>query len=375
MKKRKIVISAVNLTEGGGREVLLSILRTLSLDNRFLAIAIVNNKSKSDLIRSANIKYLEVPKAKKSWINRLLYEYFFSKSISKKLNADIWFSLHDMTPNVVTKKRYVYCHNIAPFYSFNLSDLRLDIKFALFVLFYKWIYRININSNSAIFVQQSWIADKFDEFFNYKKCLVALPEENDDVIKPRTLINLKKINANDLIFFYPTLPRTYKNLEVIFESVLLLNKMNLKGYKVIITISIGENKYVDYLINKYGHPDEIELCGRLSKFQMDNYYNDSDILLFSSKLETWGLPIREAMSFNLPVLLVDHPYARSTSDGYDKVGFFNMDSPEELSSIMKNIISEGDYSIFQGFKSSNEYKTKHKKLENWKQLLDYIFVN
>ena len=138
--KKKIVISAVNLTEGGGREVLLSVLRAISLDRRFRAIAIVNNKSKTDLIRSTNIKYLQVPKTKKSWVNRLFFEYVFSMPISKRLNADIWLSLHDITPNVVTNKRYVYCHNIAPFYNFNFSDVKLDFKFSLFVLFYKWIY-------------------------------------------------------------------------------------------------------------------------------------------------------------------------------------------------------------------------------------------
>lgn len=373
--KKKIVISAVNLTEGGGREVLLSVLRAISLDRRFNAIAIVNNKSKTDLIRSTNIKYLQVPKTKKSWVNRLLFEYVFSMPISKRLDADIWLSLHDITPNVLTKKRYVYCHNIAPFYDFNFSDVKLDFKFSLFVLFYKWIYRININNNNAVFVQQSWIADKFVDFFNFNNCIVALPEEDKKLIEMQNpIINKKNINS-EVVFFYPTLPRTYKNLEIIFESVNLLNKKNIKGYKVIITVKQGENKYINYLINKYGKPNEIDLCGRLKKSQMNEYYNQCDFLLFPSKLETWGLPIREAISYNLPLLLADHQYSRSTSYGYDKVCFFNMSSARELSTIMSNVISKNDSEVFKNNSTVPGCQKKYKELGNWKKLLDYVFAN
>lgn len=369
---QKIVISAVNLTEGGGRVILLSLLKTLSLDERFLVIAIVHDKLQGDLIRSPNIKYLEASRAKKSWFNRVLYEYIFARTLSKRLAADIWFSLHDMTPNIIAKKKYVYCHNIAPFYSFNPSDLILDPKFALFVLFYKWIYRINIKNNNAVFVQQCWIADKFADFFNIDNCVVALPEESPEskrIIAPNFT---QTPNPREIIFFYPTLPRTYKNLEIIFESVNLLKKTNVTGYKVIITASINENKYINHLISKYGKPDEIEFCGRLTKDQINSYYIQSDILLFPSKLETWGLPIREAIVYNLPLLLANHEYSRSTSYGYNKVGFFDMDSPTQLSTIMKDIVSNSNYEIFKPNNTLPSCKNRYQELVSWSKLLDYI---
>ena len=368
--KKKIVISAVNLTEGGGREVLLSCLRVVSLDPRFIAIAIVNNKAKKDLVRSANIKYLQVPFAKKSWLYRIIYEYFFSKSISKKINPDIWFSLHDVTPNVVAKKRYVYCHNIAPFFKFRLRDVRLDPRFSMFVLFYKWIYRINLHKNNAVFVQQKWIADKFLEFFKYTNCVVAVPEEKSKNISKEH--SIKKNKPSKVIFFYPTLPRTYKNLEIIFEAVDILKRKNVLDFKVIITVSKNENKYINFLVNKYGIPNQIELCGRLDKDQMNKFYLKSDILLFPSKLETWGLPIREAMSYNLPTLLASHPYAKATSNGYDKVCFFDMESPEHLSSFMSEIVVNNNYTIFQ---DNYDNFINKEELKNWKDLLNYIYKN
>ena len=102
-------------------------------------------------------------------------------------------------------------------------------------------------------------------------------------------------------------------------------------------------------------------------------YSSSDVLLFTSKLETWGLPIREAMELNLPVLLANHPYSQATSYGYDKVAFFDAESPQELSSIMNNIVTHHDYDIFKANNHVPDCDKKFQKLYNWDMLLDHIY--
>jgi|APSaa5957512535_1039671.scaffolds.fasta_scaffold73174_2 glycosyltransferase involved in cell wall biosynthesis len=371
--KKKIVVSAVNLTEGGGRSILISVLNALAQDTRFIVIAMVNNRLAGDLIRATNIKYVSIPCAKKSWINRLLYEYIVSKGISKRLNPDIWFSLHDITPNVITKKRYVYCHNISPFYKFRFSDIMLDYKFSIFVLLYKYIYKINIKKNQSVFVQQCWIAERLVEYFDVNNCVVALPEEVKEVNRSNFYSESNFCQGNGVTFFYPTLPRTYKNLEIIFRSVCILRYKKVSGYKVFVTVSEGENKYIENLVQKYGKLNEIIFCGRLNREEMNKMYSSSDVLLFTSKLETWGLPIREAMEFNLPVLLANHPYSQATSYGYDKVAFFDAESPQELSSIMNNIVTHHDYDIFKANNHVPDCDKKFQKLYNWDMLLDHIY--
>lgn len=82
-----IIISAVNLTEGGTLSILKSFLQALSmseLSNIYRVIALVNNKDK---ILYPNIEYIELPKAKKRWLYRIYYEYFYFKKISNQFDV------------------------------------------------------------------------------------------------------------------------------------------------------------------------------------------------------------------------------------------------------------------------------------------------
>lgn len=91
------------------------------------------------------VKFIEFPEVKGSWLKRLHFEYVVCKKLSKELNATHWICLHDITANVVTKKRYVYCHNPAPFYKGILfREILMEPSFFLFKMLYGLIYKINI---------------------------------------------------------------------------------------------------------------------------------------------------------------------------------------------------------------------------------------
>src|SRR3989339_155342 len=142
MKKETIIISAVNLVEGGPLTIFQGCLKYLSanLADRYRIRALVNRK---DLFNFSNIEYLEFPNSKKSWINRLYYEYIYFYKLSKSLNPLLWFSLHDITPNISAGRLAVYCHNASPFYKLSFREAIIDPKFALFNFFYKYLYSIN----------------------------------------------------------------------------------------------------------------------------------------------------------------------------------------------------------------------------------------
>ena len=74
-----IIISAVNLTEGGTLSILKSFLQALSmseLSNIYRVIALVNNKDK---ILYPNIEYIELPKPKKGGYTVFIMNIFISK--------------------------------------------------------------------------------------------------------------------------------------------------------------------------------------------------------------------------------------------------------------------------------------------------------
>ncbi len=76
------------------------------------------------------------------------------------------------------------------------------------------------------------------------------------------------------------------------------------------------------------------------------------MVVFPSKLETWGLPIIEAKEFNKPIFLADLPYAYETLGIYDKAKFFDINNPMALAELIIEFVN-GDL-IYDKTTSSND---------------------
>ena len=81
---KKIVVSAVNFTEGGPLSILKECLEYLStyLAGSYEIIALVNDERFFDY---KNIKFYSFPRAKTSWPARLYYEYIYFLNFSKRI--------------------------------------------------------------------------------------------------------------------------------------------------------------------------------------------------------------------------------------------------------------------------------------------------
>ena len=51
---------------------------------------------------------------------------------------------------------------------------------------------------------------------------------------------------------------------------------------------------------------------------MKKLYSKANALIFPSKLETWGLPISEAIDYKIPIMVAKLEYARETLGSYKK---------------------------------------------------------
>ncbi|MDR1725969.1 MAG: glycosyltransferase [Bacteroidales bacterium] len=343
MEKKVIVISFVNLSAkvGGAYTILKECLTSLidnNLDKDYKIITVLNSKEVSPF---ENIECIELPLSKKSWLFRIYYEYFYFRRLSKKLKPFLWLSLHDMTPNVKAERQAVYMHNPSVFYKWKWSDLFVDWKIILFASFYKYAYRINVHRNDFLIVQQSWLRDSFSRMLNVdkRKIVVSRPQNN-------ALQNMTDLPKSDNIvrFLYVSVPRIYKNFEVICEAVKILNEKSVGGFEVNLSLAASpDNKYATMIYNKYHNVGNINFLGLLLKDDLLHQYARTDCLIFASKLETWGLSISEFAAYHKPVLLADLPYAHESSAGCMQTAFFAPDNSAELASLMENIIVK-DYS-------------------------------
>jgi glycosyltransferase involved in cell wall biosynthesis len=352
------------MVDGGIFTILDNCLQKISIysnNNAIKVVALVHDKSKFDY---PNIDYIEFPKAKKYWILRLYYEYFYFKKLSEKLNPVIWFSLHDITPRVVAKKRFVYFHHPTLFYKSSLKDWVFDYKIGVFSLFYKYLYQINLKKNNAIFVQQNWIKKEFENLFNLKNIVVTKPEN----LKEKETIEVN-LDPNKIHFFYPSFPRSFKNFELIGEAVKLLPETIKNKIEVHLTLSENNNKYSKFIVKKYNFTP-LHFIGKMSRASVFGYYKKMDCLLFPSKLETWGLPITEAKGFEKPVLLANLPYAKESIGDYDTVSFFDVENPKELAQLMNDFVNKTIQ--YQG---NNDIFDTNDQLKDWNAVFDFMLKN
>lgn len=359
-----IIISGINIVEGGALSVFKDCLKEVVplYKNEYKIVALVSKKDIfSDLNLEEDIEFLEFPKSKKNWFCRCYYEYIYFKKLSKKIKPYLWFSIHDITPNVCADKRVVYCHNPSFSYKVSIKEAMYDKKLFLFSVFYKYLYKINIKKNNYVVVQQNWIKEEFKRIYNINNIVVAHPKVNINY-------DIKKNEIEKNTFFYPSFPRVFKNFEVICEAAEKLEEDGIKNFKIYLTIDGTENKYSNMILKKYGYLETIKFIGLQSREKVFEYYSMVETLIFPSKLETWGLPITEFKNYNKPIILANLPYAHETVGHYGKCIFFNPYSAKELSKIMKDSIKNSikyEENLHKIVNEDNVYKS-------WEELFKKI---
>lgn len=372
MNKKTIVLSGINLIEGGPLTIYKECLRCVEkyfLEN-YEIVALVHNRELFSEFDS-RIKFIEFMDSKKSYLKRFYYEYFYFKRLSKKLKPYLWFSLHDMTPNVVTDKRAVYCHNPIIFYDVKRKDVINEFKMFMFSRFYKYIYKINIKKNNFVVVQQDWIRKRFKKIFKIKNVVVAHP----NVVIDDSNNNFKNTKIVKNSFLYPSFPRIFKNFEVICKAVEILENKNIENFKVYLTIDGNENIYSKEIVEKYGRLKCIEFIGLQTRENLMKYYSKIETVIFPSKLETWGLPISEAKAFGKNIILADLEYAHETLGTYEKVMFFGPDDAEKLAEKMEMLINDDENMKNIEFDGNIEKNIEKPFCKNWKELFDILLLD
>jgi glycosyltransferase involved in cell wall biosynthesis len=320
--RKHLVVSAVNFNEGGPltvlQESLESAARCIPADWKITALV-----HSQDLITNTRIETLAFPQSKRSWFRRLWLEWVIFGRISKSLKPDLWLSLHDITPLVKARRQAVYCHNPSPFYKLTWRDARLEPSLVLFNLLYGRLYGAFLSRNHTVVVQQAWLRQAFQRLYAHPNVVVAYPSHPDQgcSASTQTRTTVPFSESRPLVMLYPALPRVFKNIEVLCEAMVCLPIPVTRTVELRLTISGSENSYARYLYQRFSSVRGVRFIGRQTRSQMAVQYQSCDVVVFPSRLETWGLPITEAKALNKPLLVADLPYAHETVGNYSAVSF------------------------------------------------------
>lgn len=337
-KQKHLVVSAVNFSEGGPLTVLQESLEAAAnyLSADWKITALVHRK---DLITNPRVETLAFPLSKRSWFTRLWLEWMVFGRLSKSLKPDLWLSLHDITPRVQARRQAVYCHNSSPFHKLTWREARLEPSFALFNLLYGRLYGAFLSRNHTVVVQQAWLRQAFRRLYAHPNVVVAYPTHPDDGSPAPEQIHAA-ISFNEsrpLVMLYPALPRVFKNIEVLCEAMKRLPPAASGAVELRLTLSGTENPYARDLHKRFSSVCGVRFIGRQTRQQMAEAYRACDVVVFPSRLETWGLPITEAKALNKPLLVADVPYAHETAGECSAVSFLPATDVQAWANVFEQI--------------------------------------
>jgi len=344
-KRPSILVNDIAAVTGGALSILKQFLREVSLSSLAQEFEWYVFVGSSELERYEEFEHIHVVNMdKQSYLKRFSW---LSKEIWN------WTKVHGVDPAVAvslmnvgfrnfTGPKVVYVHQPLPFgdyRSFKWYEWKPWIKRLLLPIEIK----MTIDSKTTFVVQTDWMKLAVST-------KLGIPIERIHVFRPvvacdESVYRSKSPAVHKNKVFYPSVPGTsYKNHELLLRMLQTMKSKNPELYsriKLSFTCKPDDNRLTKYyyrLSKKLSVDERIEWKGYLSKDEMLREYIASDIVLFPSKLETFGLPLAEAASLGKPVFVLDKPYAHDVLSKYSGV-YYLEDEPSEWSRRMEDFFT------------------------------------
>ena len=292
--------------------------------------------STPELKETENVRVLRYPWVKKSWLHRLLFDCFVAPKLVKKQNPDEILSLQNVIIPFVTKVRQVlYVHQSLPFVDYKFGFKENKLYWIYQNIIGRFIIR-SIRKADEIIVQTNWMKEACCQKakVNPSKIRVEPPKLNIEVRKYFT-----SEGSSLRTFFYPASPDSYKNHKIILEACKKLKEVGIDNYRVVLTLSGRENKYALELYEIARRDGlSIEFIGSLKREEVYEWYSKS-VLIFPSYIETFGLPLLEAMLHKTPIITSDTLFSHEILDDYENVWFFEPFDADELCKAILDVVN------------------------------------
>lgn len=263
----------------------------------------------------------------KSWISRIFWDegglYYYCKK--NCINPCLIISLQNTCTFFPNIEQLVYYHQPLPIVKYKWN-IFIKKEFKLFLYAYFYSYFVKRNSKNANYVVQLPYIKKL-----FLKKFIKVSEEKVLIIRPNPpQIDLKLIKTITFVdkkftFFYPATSLSYKNHSVLIDALCLLKENSseiISKIQIIFTISELERNLMDKIV-KNQLQDVFKFIGSVSYTDIGSYYKSVQALLFPSRIETFGLPLLEASTFGLPILVSKLPYAEEVLDEYKNKRFLD----------------------------------------------------
>jgi glycosyltransferase involved in cell wall biosynthesis len=317
VKPKGTIIEASHIYFGGGFILLKLLVDNLEVQKKD-AVVYLKYRDIFRTLSQGNYQYISFIKTNSS---ATFFRYF--------IRRDKILFFCNLPPFTKQQKSLLYFHN--PHFSKRPGiDLRsvLVPRQIRHYLYYNWL-KIFSKNVDIVGCQTSTIKEDLKRI-GIKATLLPFYEE----ITPR-----KEIIKYD--FCYVSTVAPHKNHKNLFEAIkILARKCN---FTIAVTISVNEQNSellsnINDINNSLGKSMIINV-GKLGRNEVVELYCQSRALVFPSLMETFGLPLIEALQCNLPILASDKPF---THNVVQNAIVFDPENPYSIAREMQSFL-EGKY--------------------------------
>ena len=271
------------------------------------------------------------------YIKRNLIERTELRQCINHINPDELISLQNSPIAGIKCKQTVYLHQSLQFSPVRYSFFRKhERSFAFRQHVICRLIRRRIRSADKIVVQTEWMKRRVSEWAKYPISKVFVETPCVDIPQLESQYE-KKTNC----FFYPANPYPNKNHDILLDACSILIKRGVSEFTLDLTFDENAGNLAKELIKKAkARRLPIRFVGHLSKEELYKRYG-SEIMLFPSYMETFGLPLLEAKSSGGIILSSDTPFAHEILEDYPNSVFLPYNMPDMWASFMQQLITNG----------------------------------
>ena len=339
---KKIVVSAASLRMGGAITIYNQFISHLRDEiGNDLYYIFVNKVLQQPLIPGVQYHVIDIEsRSRRNWFDNI-----GCKEVLDKVGfaPDLVVSLQNTGVRCFKGiKQLIYYHQSLPFYKHHWNPLKKEerSKF-LYKHFYLWFVKRSIGPNTQFVVQTQFIKDNLVKRLGIEESQVSICFPDIEIPDAERVSGYAFPN-NEFALIYPSLYSPHKSHGVLVKALGLLKNRHselFKRVRIYFTVCGGEAPEIEQLIKSLGLEDKICLMGRLPYETTLSLYKTATAMLFPSTMETIGLPLLEAASFGLPVVVTEAPYAHEVLEGYEGVSFARAEDVEAWAKSIVRLIS------------------------------------
>ena len=308
----KIAINALGLKNntGGGEAYVYNLVKSLLENdnkNKYYLFAGYNVKEIfEDLFKHNNLKPIFYKVNTNNSVDRIICENTLLPISLFKHKIDLVHHVSNYLPNFSPIKSVATLFDmVAFFYHDNYSDLQNMDKF---YQYFKKAMARTAKKAERIFTISEFTRQEFLKCYDAKEKTIALPISLDTRKQiPTPNINvLEKYNINQPYLLSVSVIRPHKNFDFLVRVFNQLKEKYKIPHQLVIAggIHFGGEKFLEE-IEKSPYKETIKYVGYIKDEELSSLYSFCDAFVYPSFYEGFGIPLLEAMEYNIPVISSD----------------------------------------------------------------------